>query len=41
MNEGLMQDYNYKLFKWFASKPDARRLVRERALEIQYNKQMR
>lgn len=30
----LMQDSSRPLFKWFASKPDARRLVRERCEEI-------
>jgi hypothetical protein len=30
----LLQDEDRRLFSWFASKPDARRLVRERCLEI-------
>lgn len=30
----LMQDDDPKLFRWFASKPDARRLVRENCERI-------
>lgn len=32
---GLLQDDDRGLSKWFASKPDARRLVRERCTEIE------
>ena len=32
---GLLQDDDRGLSKWFASKPDARRLVRERCKEIE------
>jgi len=31
---GMMQDDSRKLFDWFASRPDARRLVRESAAAI-------
>ena len=31
---GLLQDDCRKLFNWFASKPDARRIVRRVAYEI-------
>ena len=30
----LMQDYNYKLFAWFASRLDARRLIKENCARI-------
>lgn len=35
----LMQDDDRKLFRWFASKPDARRLVRESAQRIAADRQ--
>jgi Protein of unknown function (DUF2591) len=35
MTDFLNQDLSYPLFQWFANKPDARRLVRERVKEIE------
>ena len=35
MNEHLNQDICYQLFKWFAEKPEAMRLIRERVKEIE------
>lgn len=37
-NDGLCQDYNRKLHQWFASKLDARYVVRLVCAEIERNK---
>ena len=34
---GLLQDDSKKLSQWFASRPDARRIVRENARKIERN----